>query len=67
MVLYVRTWGFSIASKQAQDHQNRSSYEKVMHVLLLVCWLFSVGPEVPGIPEVPGSGSSGKVPGRVPG
>ena len=48
MVLYVRTWGFRIASKRDQDHQNRSSYEKVMHVLLSVCRLFSAGTEVPG-------------------
>jgi hypothetical protein len=27
----------------------------------------SAGPEVPGSPEVPGAGSSGQVPGKVPG
>ena len=54
MVFYVKTWGFPIASKQAHDHQNRSSYEKIVHILLSVCWLFSAGTEVPGSPEVPG-------------
>ena len=35
VVLYNRTWRFSIASKWAQDHQNRSPDVKVMHVVLL--------------------------------
>ena len=33
---YVRTWSFSIALKQAQDHQNRSSDGKVMLVLAVL-------------------------------
>ena len=44
VVLYVRTLSFSIALKQAQDHQNRSSYGKVMLVLAV---LFSAWEVVP--------------------
>ena len=40
VVLYVRTLGFSIASKRAQDHRIRSPYAKVITVLVGCCRLF---------------------------
>ena len=42
VVLYVRTLGFSIASKRAQDHRIRSPYAKVITVLVGCCRLFWV-------------------------
>ena len=48
VVLYVRTKGFSIASKRAQDHRIRSPYAQVINVLVGCCWL-SWGPRVHGV------------------
>ena len=46
----MRTWSFSIASKRAQDHQNRSPDVKVMHVLLLGRLQFLCWPDVRAFP-----------------
>ena len=35
----MRTLGFSIASKRAQDHRIRSPYAQVIDVLVGCCWL----------------------------
>jgi hypothetical protein len=53
----VRTWAFSIASKRAQDHQNRSPDVKVMHVLVLGFLLFLLA-------GYPGLGRMSGLPGR---
>ena len=54
VVLYVRTWSFSIASKRAQDHQNRSPDVKVMHVSVLGFLLFFWWPDIRDLAGCPG-------------
>ena len=54
VVLYVRTWSFSIASKRAQDHQNRSPDVKVMHVSVLGFLLFFLMAGHPGLGRMSG-------------
>ena len=56
VVLYVRTLGFSIASKRAQDHRIRSPYAKVINVLVGCCWL-SWGLRVHGVFDPRGHGA----------
>ena len=54
VVLYVRTWSFSIASKRAQDHQNQSPDVKVMHVSVLGFLLFFLWPDIRDLAGCPG-------------
>ena len=60
VVLYVRTLRFSIALKRAQDHQNRSSYEKVMFVSIS-CVGLSLGTPCTRGPRAVHTGSTEKL------
>lgn len=66
----MRTWAFSIASKRAQDHQNRSPDVKVMHVSIFgipAVFLWAGCPglgRMSGLPGRPGCPGSSRMSGR---